>query len=71
MLCTVEEIRKRKATTSRYKTTRSTKTRANSPSDSESNKPSMMGVTDGNEEALAAGIALAATMGSFVCIHET
>ena len=30
-----------------------------------------MEVTDGNDEALAAGIALAATMESFVCIHET
>ena len=31
----------------------------------------MMEVTDGNDEALAAGITLAATMESFVCIHET
>ena len=30
-----------------------------------------MEVTDGNDEALAAGIALVATMESFVCIHET
>ena len=30
-----------------------------------------MEVTDGNDEALAAGIALAAAMESFVCIHET
>ena len=31
----------------------------------------MMEVTDGNDGALAAGIALAATRPSFVCIHET
>ena len=31
----------------------------------------MTEVTDGNDGALAAGIALAATMHSFVCIHET
>ena len=30
-----------------------------------------MDVTDGNDEALAAGITLAATMESFVCIHKT
>ena len=30
-----------------------------------------MEVIDGNDEALAAGIALAATIESFVCIHET
>ena len=30
-----------------------------------------MEVTDGNDGALAAGIALAATMHSFVCTHET
>ena len=30
-----------------------------------------MEVTDGNDGALAAGIDLAATMESFVCIHET
>ena len=30
-----------------------------------------MKVTDGNDEALAAGIALAATMQSFVCTHAT
>ena len=30
-----------------------------------------MEVTDGNDGALAAGIALAATMQSFVCTHET
>ena len=36
-LCCVEEIRKRKAATSRYTATRSTETGANSPSDSESN----------------------------------
>ena len=34
-------------------------------------KPSVMEVTAGNDEALAAGIALAATMQSFVCTHET
>ena len=31
----------------------------------------MIEVTDGNDGALAAGIALAATMQSFVCTHET
>ena len=31
----------------------------------------MMEVTDGNDGALPAGIALAATMQSFVCTHET
>ena len=36
-LCCVEEIRKREAATSRYTPTRSTETRASSPSDSESN----------------------------------
>ena len=36
-LCCVEEIRKREAATSRYTPTRSTETRANNPSDSESN----------------------------------
>ena len=36
-LCCVEEIRKREAVTSRYAPTRSTETRASSPSDSESN----------------------------------
>ena len=30
-----------------------------------------MAVTDGNDGALAAGIALAATMQSFVCTQET
>ena len=30
-----------------------------------------MEVTDGNDRALAAGIALAATMQSFVCTHQT
>ena len=30
-----------------------------------------MEVTDGNDGALAAGIALATTMHSFVCTHET
>ena len=30
-----------------------------------------MEITDGNDGALAAGIALAATMESFVCTHET
>ena len=71
-LCTVEEIRKREAATSRYKPTRNTETRANSPSDSESKlKRSVMEVTDENDEALAAGIVLAATMQSFVCTHET
>ena len=30
-----------------------------------------MEVTDGNDEVLAAVIALAATVESFVCIHET
>ena len=36
-LCCVEEIRKREAATSRYTPTRGTETRANRPSDSESN----------------------------------
>ena len=36
-LCCVEEIRKKEATTSRYTPTRSSGTRVNSPSDSESN----------------------------------
>ena len=36
-LCCVEEIRKSEAATSRYTPTRSTETRASSPSDSESN----------------------------------
>ena len=36
-LCCVAEIRKREVATSRYTPTRSTETRANSPSDSESN----------------------------------
>ena len=67
----MEEIRKGEAATSRYTPTHSTETRANSLSDSESNLTSVMEVTAGNDEALAAGIALAATMQSFVCTHET
>ena len=60
----MKEIRTREAATSRYTPTRSTETRASSPSGSESNsiKPSVMEVTAGNDGALAAGIALAATM---------
>ena len=69
-LCCVEEIRKREAATSRYTPTRSTESRASSPSDSES-PPSVMEVTDGNDWALVAGIALAATMQSFVCTPKT
>ena len=66
----MEEIRKREAATSRYMPTRSTESRASSPSDSEST-PSVMEVTDGNDGALVAGIALAATMQSFVCTPKT
>ena len=58
----MEEIRKREAATSRYTPTRSTETRANSSREE---------VTYGNDGALAAGIALAATMQTFVCTHET
>ena len=58
------------AATSRCTPTRSTESRASSPSDSEST-PSVMEVTDGNDGALVAGIVLAATMQSFVCTPET
>ena len=52
--------------------TRSTKSSASSPSDSESNsKLSAMEVIDGNDDVLAAGIAVAATMQLFVCTPET
>ena len=52
--------------------TRSTESSASSPSDSESNsKLSAMEVIDGNDGVLAAGIAVAATMQSFVCTPET
>ena len=71
MLCTVEEIRKREAATSRYKPPRRQKLGPTARVILSKLKPSVMKVTDGNDEALAAGIALAATMESFVCIHET
>ena len=66
----MEEIRKGEAATSRYTPTCSTESRASSTSDSEST-PSVMEVTDGNDGALVAGIALAATMQSSVCTPET
>ena len=52
--------------------TRSTESSASNPSDSESNSNlSAMGIFDGNDDVLAAGIAVAATMQLFVCTPET
>ena len=73
-LCCVEEIRKREAATSRYTPTRSTETRANSPSDSESNSTQAFGDGDCSLKRWDAGSWNRSRCHDaviFVCTHET